>query len=113
MPRRRQSPSGEMLSSAFSVEDLAVVVSAEEAAAQEMAPATVCRLTALMREHGAVLLTGPIPLIPHADLDKIGAQLEFQSALAAAEVRHQCSRRPAGVMHDGVHQRRRAPTRKI
>ena len=46
------------------------------------------RIAALMRQHGAVLLQCSVPLVPHADLDRIGARLEFQSALAAAEGTH-------------------------
>ena len=57
-------------------------VGGQERAAGAMAEEKAERIAALMREHGAVLLQCSVPLVPHADLDRIGARLEFQSALA-------------------------------
>lgn len=84
------SPSGERLSSVFSMADVTVEVTAAERAAGEMAPAKVEAVKALFREHGVVAFTaaaGAPPLIPHADLDLMKERLEYQSLLAVSEGR--------------------------
>ena len=77
------SSSGEIFSTTFSMADVTVAVSAEEAAAGEMRPETTTKIVELFREHGVVLLGGKI--IDDEALDTIGARMDFNLAMKLAE----------------------------
>ena len=77
------SSSGEIFSTTFSMADVTVAVSVEEAAAGEMRPETTAKIAELFREHGVVLLGGKI--IDDEALDTIGARMDFNLAMKLAE----------------------------
>ena len=80
------SPSGEALSTVFSTADVTVTITAAERAAGEMAASKAATVARLMRQHGVVVVTcEEEPIIPHADLDLMGARLDYQAALSAAK----------------------------
>ena len=80
------SPSGEVLSTELSSADLTVELTAAEVAAGEMAAAKAERIAALFREHGCCVVSCPeTPIVPFADLDRMGERLDFQAALKAAQ----------------------------
>ena len=80
------SPSGEVLSTELSSADLTVELTAAEVAAGEMAAAKAARIAALFREHGCCVVSCPeTPIVPFADLDRMGERLDFQAALKAAQ----------------------------
>ena len=78
------SPSGEALSTTFSVNDVTVVITAAEMQAGGMAAAKASRVSQLFREHGVVLVTSTMPIVPFEDLDVMRERLDFQSAMALA-----------------------------
>ena len=80
------SPSGEALSAELSSADLTVELTAAEVGAGEMAAAKAERIAALFREHGCCVVSCPeTPIVPFADLDRMGERLDFQAALKAAQ----------------------------
>eukprot|EP01046_Picozoa_sp_COSAG06_P066064 COSAG06_NODE_16500_length_997_cov_2.408686_1_plen_321_part_10 len=80
------SPSGEALSTVFSVDDVTVRITAAELAAGEMSPEHVQRVCSFMREFGVVLVNcDERPIVPFEDLDMMGARLDYQAALSAAK----------------------------